>query len=210
MAFKFELKAADQALSRGAFSDGLVFTKASMKLATELAELTVLVEVIEGAIAEMMANDASIKVASKPVGLLTAVDLSTATKPTAVNKTIIEYQKLKKDAELAIVKLRKAEAQDSHAAKIALLKGRSANEGLSWQPSFIASKRESSHTNLSQDDDDDEEEGGVEKKGSGNPWPGEVSVTCVEQPCCVVNCGCRVQCLEITCGKSPSQCCVIA
>eukprot|EP01034_Spumella_vulgaris_P028572 gene28572-35455_t len=152
MAFKFELKAADQALSRGAFSDGLVFTKSSMKLAEELAELQVVVEVIEGAIAEMMNNDAPSKIDSvkpnSPTVIKSVLNL-TSSVSIGVNKTLIEYQKLKKEAELTIVKRRRADAQSSHTAKMALLKGRSANEGLNWQPSFIASKRETSHLNLS-------------------------------------------------------------
>ncbi len=210
MAFKFELKAADQALSRGAFSDGLVFAKASLKLAEQLAELQVVVEVIEGAITEMINNDAVRNAAvTKPVstvGILSVINLTPSITPTvAVNKTLIEYQKLKKDVELAVLKRRRTDDQNSRTMKMALLKGRSANEGLSWQPSFIASKRETSHLNLNMDD---EQIDGETKKKMFDGWS-EVSLECVEQPCCVTNCGCRIQCCKVTCGGS-SMCCTVS
>lgn len=52
-AFKYQLKAADQAISQGAFKDGLKFAEISLSLAETNAELHLLSEVVSGAILDM-------------------------------------------------------------------------------------------------------------------------------------------------------------
>ena len=55
LAFKYKVKAADQAISRGAFNDGLQFAQSAAKLAVSKEELRVLLMVISRAVRDISA-----------------------------------------------------------------------------------------------------------------------------------------------------------
>jgi hypothetical protein len=62
LAFKYRVKAADQAISRGAFSDGFRFTQAAADLAESKPELNMLLKVISMAIRCISKQNSSIGV----------------------------------------------------------------------------------------------------------------------------------------------------
>lgn len=56
MAFKFELKSADQAIAQGAFGEGLEFAKSSFLLAENRPELSILLDVLTAGLEDMSYN----------------------------------------------------------------------------------------------------------------------------------------------------------
>ena len=165
-AFKYELKAADQAISRGAFSDGLVFAKSAFKMADTVPEFDVILEVIQGAVEDMSAVPLNSSGSEKDSASIAARESIASSE----NKTAAAYKKLKKEVELASVGARRKAEELGRAAKVALLRGNS-SQVLTWQPSYIASKRESLSNRDSEASaaDDDGEEDEDDTPGSAPP-----------------------------------------
>jgi hypothetical protein len=168
-AFKYKVKSADQAISRGAFSDGLHFTQSAAELAESKAEIVMLLKIISmavrdlgqmlGGLSQMQPRRNSF-IASTPNPNLNNTNNNTNNNNNNNNNTHpssglkSEYLKLKVAMEAKLDKLSKGHVKAEEASpgnKNRLLISRQPSERLTWQPSYLASKQDS------EDDDDDEE-----------------------------------------------------
>lgn len=170
LAFKYKVKAADQAISRGAFSDGLRFTQAAAELAESKPELAMLLKVISIAIRDIASiggvpqrrNSGSFVagVGSSPMSLST----NNNNPQTRSQGLRSEYLKLKIAMEAKLEKLSKGHVKAEEASpgnKNRLVISKQPSARLTWQPSYLASKQDDSSS-----DDDSSEEDKVEKKKS--------------------------------------------
>lgn len=151
LAFKYELKAADQQVAKGAYSDGLTFLKSAAKLAQREVELDVVLEVINRAIEDIREEN---KQASAPNTLMRLQSFYTGSTDTRSNGFVLRYNALKKlllrkkdslhrESEQAITSEKNADRK-----KELLQKARNEAQAgtLTWQPSYVAGKRDSSQS----------------------------------------------------------------
>jgi len=130
LAFKYELKAADQAISRGAFSDGLVFMEAATKLAVTKPELKVVSDVIQRALRDI-APISNAKIAQS-VRRVTNKSFGGTTE--AANSKIAAYMELQTKTKAALDRFARNGPSN-------VLGGKAPNDArLTWQPSYVASK----------------------------------------------------------------------
>jgi class 3 adenylate cyclase len=186
LAFKYRVKAADQAISRGAFSDGFRFTQAAADLAESKPELNMLLKVISMAIRCISKQNASIGV--MPARRLSGSFVAPAPPLTASSNNYnstsnsnnnsnnnstqgqghglrAEYLKLKIAMEAKLEKLSKGhvkaeEASPGNKNRIVISKQPSAR--LTWQPSYLA---QNENQDSSDEEEDSDEEETVKKKG---------------------------------------------
>ena len=172
LAFKYKVKSADQAICRGAFSDGLTFLQASATVAVAKAELRVLIDVINRAINDLQLilsppSKGSSKKDRKFAKRL--ADISLCLDESDIIKRIMEYDALKIEVEASLTRMSHPSMADTvgtaNAVSMASQKMSSAkfkkqlSSKLNWQPSYVASK-------FSVDDDDDDEDD--EEKPTGD------------------------------------------
>lgn len=157
LAFKYKVKAADQAISRGAFTDGLRFAASASKLALTKEELRVLLMVISRALRDInAAQDNSISVRRKSMSFNASNDME------QFHHRITNYLQLKISTEAALERLGKdkatpAEVTPGNRNRLVIQKQPSAR--LTWQPSYVVSR-------LNEDSSSDEEEDEDPKKKS--------------------------------------------
>jgi hypothetical protein len=151
LAFKYELKAADQAISRGAFNDGLVFVEAAAKMAVTKPELKVVSDVIARALRDI-APISNAKIAAS-VRKVTHKSFGGTTD--AANSKIAAYLDVQAKVQASLDKFAKNSNNN-------VLGGKAPNDArLTWQPSYVASK-------MSEVDSDDES-ASAKKPGSKAP-----------------------------------------
>jgi hypothetical protein len=130
LAFKYELKAADQAISRGAFSDGLMFVEAATKLAVTKPELKVISDVISRALRDI----APISNAKIAQSVRKVTHKSFAGTTDAANSKIAAYMELQSGVQARLDKFAKNGPNN-------VLGGKPGHDvRLTWQPSYVASK----------------------------------------------------------------------
>ena len=182
-AFKYKVKAADQAISRGAFNDGLIFAQSASGLGISKAELRVLLEVITSALQDLAPAPTpgivtarlskGIRRLSKSFGSpqvspqVSTVNFS-AMAAADPNSKLGAYLQLKSKTELALEKMTmvpagarpmlpggNVDAQGFGSAKNRMLMNREPSARLTWQPSYVASKNKKSFIDDDSDDDGD-------------------------------------------------------
>jgi len=158
LTFKYKVKAADIAISRGAYTDGLRFAQSSSKFAVSKEELRVLLLVISRALRDI---NSSIEIHAH--GRRRSLSFSTTT-DMEQQARIASYIQLKLTTEASLEKLTKGvvtpgEVTPGNKNRLVIKKQPSAR--LTWQPSYVASKLNEDNS----DDDDDDEEEEVKKKG---------------------------------------------
>lgn len=147
-AFKYEIKAADQAISRGAFSDGLVFLEAAHKLALTKPELKVLSDVIGRALRDLgpiSTGNAKIAASVRKVTERSFRSSAMAAHPASGKQKAYLAMQAKVQAQLD--KIANNQKQN--------VLGGNRNGGdakLTWQPSYVAS-RMSEHSECDDDQD---------------------------------------------------------
>lgn len=156
LAFKYKTKAADQAISRGAFSDGLHFATSATDLAESKPEITMLLRVINLATTEISSTG--------PGALGRKNSVLGAASPSVTRKAMVlgprqqmaeKYYILKSKLEEKLKKLSKdflktEEASPGNKNRLIISKQPSATK-LTWQASYVYSK-------LAKDDDDDDDD----------------------------------------------------
>lgn len=151
LAFKYAVKAADQAISRGAFGDGLRFAQIAAPFALSKAELRVLLLVITRALHDLgptMGLNQMKKGGNRGgsfSGPSSSKDGSKQSSPVnQMSSRASAYLQLKISTENALEKLSKGasvkpeEAQTGNKNRLVINKQPSAR--LNWQPSYVASK----------------------------------------------------------------------
>jgi hypothetical protein len=167
LAFKYELKASDQQLAQGAFGDGLAYLRSASKLAAREVELGVVLDVINQALEDIKVDPSLVdftvttksstanSTLSRIQSFYTGVPVLAATTPvvshnrrtaftnryTALKKEVVKKRdKIKKEANKAV-------QNEAEAMKKQLLLRRMQEEKvakLTWQPSYVAERRDSS------------------------------------------------------------------
>lgn len=163
LAFKFQVKAADQAISRGAYNDGLVFVNNAVPLAVSKPELKVLLEVINRGLVDITQSVKATQTQFRR--------LSRSFSPNEqVGNRIASYMNLKLSTEAALEKLTKGSApsikeepgrksnKSPGPGGAPMLSNRQPSARLNWQPSYVASRKLA--------DDDDEEKNKFSKCSS--------------------------------------------
>lgn len=158
LAFKYELKAADQAISRGAFSDGLVFMEAATKLAVTKPDLKVVSDVINRALRDI-APISNAKIAQS-MRKLNHKSFVSGGMMDGANSKIAAYMKLQTHVQGKLDQFAKNGPSN--------VLGGKQDARLTWQPSYVASKMSEN----SESDDDSP----PTKTRSG-----------AEEPCCTVS-----------------------
>lgn len=175
-AFKYQLKAADQALSRGAFSDGLIFLETACKLAVSKPELKVTSDVITRALRDIvpppiMKTAASIRRPNNKAFAVIGVNNE------QLNLKIEAYKALQARIQVRLEKI-------LNNNKSNVLGGKAPGDvRLTWQPSYVASRM-----NEFSDSDEDTptpslkskvsmREKGKKKKASGGRGGGLCSIS---------------------------------
>jgi hypothetical protein len=145
------VKAADQAISRGAFTDGLRFAHAASKIALSKEELRILLSVISRALRDInAAQDNTMSVRKISMSFNTSNDME------QFHHRITNYLQLKIQTEAALERLNKDKVNTTEVTpgnKNRLIIQRQPSAKLTWQPSYVASR-----LNEDSDDSDDEEE----------------------------------------------------
>jgi hypothetical protein len=153
LAFKFELKAADQQVAKGAYSDGLTFLKSAGKLAERDVELDVILEVISRAVDDIKEN-MGILAPPPTTTLMRLQSFYSGSNNSRTNGFVLRYnalrklilqkkEKLRKESEKAIASEKSMDKKKQLLEK-ARLEGKEAT--LTWQPSYVAGKRDNSGT----------------------------------------------------------------
>jgi hypothetical protein len=152
-AFKYELKAADQQVAKGAYSDGLTFLKSASKLAEREAELDVTLEVITRAIDDIKENMGTL--APPPTSTLMRIQsFYSGSNNSRTNGFVLRYNALRKFVLQKKDQLRKesekviASEKSVDKKKELLQKARAEAQAgaLTWQPSYVARRKEQSLT----------------------------------------------------------------
>lgn len=175
LAFKYKVKAADQAISRGAYNDGFQFAQSATKLAVSKEELRVLLQVINRAVRDLsniMPNLAAIgstrrrSISGTGTGLNgnpSVQELINSNAPEA--QRMMPYLQLKIQTEAALEKLSKVavrpeDASGSGTKNRLVLNTKQPSGKLNWQPSYVASKL------MDDSDSDSDTEGSVSNKAT--------------------------------------------
>ena len=152
LAFKYLLKAADQAISRGAFSDGLGFIEDAFRFAFIKPELTVLADVLNRALhdIEPIKNSKISKNIKKIVNKQSfgIADTNNNTATTATINTNVQTKILAYTDILNKVEIKLNNFAKNAPAKLLTTSNsnsKSNNKGptearLNWQPSYVASR----------------------------------------------------------------------
>lgn len=159
LAFMYEIKAADQAISRGAFSDGLSFLEAAQKVAVTKPELKVLNDVIARALRDIgPISNAKISATVRKVANRSfrqpssSPSASALTDPSHGKQQAYLQMQAKTQAQLDRF------AQNSQANVLG--KKGPKDVRLTWQPSYVASRM----GEYSDDDSDEDTPPGGRKK----------------------------------------------
>lgn len=116
LAFKYKVKAADQAISRGAFNDGLQFAQSAAKLAVSKEELRVLLMVISRAVRDITAANGGLNATNSSTGRRMSSTFNAGGTPnnaennfgnSEVSQRMSTYIQLKISTEAALEKLSK-------------------------------------------------------------------------------------------------------
>eukprot|EP01032_Pedospumella_encystans_P010794 gene10794-12589_t len=150
LAFKYELKAADQQVAKGAYGDGLNFLKSAAKLAEKDVELEVVLEVIDRAIEDIKEQNGQATVAMGHSTIKRLQSFYTGATDSRTNGIVLRYNALKKLVHTKLAQLKAdadrliAEEKSADRKKAMLQKARQENTGarLNWQPSYASSKRD--------------------------------------------------------------------
>lgn len=153
LAFKYELKAADQQVAKGAYSDGLTFLRSAAKLAEREAELDVTLEVINRAIDDIKEDMG----ASGPPPMSTILRLRSfysGSNNSRTNGFVLRYNALKKFVLQRREHVRKeaekertageADASVDHKKELLQSGGNAEIGALTWQPSYVSRRKETS------------------------------------------------------------------
>eukprot|EP00981_Chlorochromonas_danica_P015276 scaffold11522_cov239-Ochromonas_danica.AAC.3 len=173
-AFKYAVKAADQAVSRGAFGDGLRFAQIASTMAINKAELKVLLLVISRALHDI-GPTVSLAQTNRRQSITSSNKSPHRLLPTgpgagisaAANSRVSAYLQLKVNTEAALdkisrnVSVKPEEAATGNKNRLVISKQPSAR--LNWQPSYVASKLNDDDDS----DDDDEDNRSVKNRSSG-------------------------------------------
>lgn len=158
LAFKYEIKAADQAISRGAFSDGLFFLEAAQKMAVTKPELKVLSDVIARALRDIAPPTAA-KITTT-VRKVTNMSFRGAASSSADPRHGKQqaYQNMQARTQAQLDKFAQNNANN-------VLGGKGPGDvRLTWQPSYVASRMGEN----SEGDDDDTPRAGRKKSSPSN------------------------------------------
>jgi hypothetical protein len=147
------VKAADQQVAKGAYSDGLSFLKSAGKLAERDVELDVLLEVISRAVDDIKEN-MGILAPPPTTTLMRLQRFYSGSNNSRTNGFVLRYnalrklilqkkEKLRKESEKAIA-LEKSADMKKQLLEKARQEGKEAT--LTWQPSYVAGKRDNSGT----------------------------------------------------------------
>lgn len=140
LAFKYHIKAADQAISRGAFNDGLKFVDTASNLAVSKLELRVLIAVVSRALDDL---NPQLKISS---GKSRRISFN---RSKTITNTIAAYMQLKINAEAAFGKVSKTASGKNGSneggtplptATNRILVSRQPSAKLTWQPSYVAAR----------------------------------------------------------------------
>lgn len=151
LAFKYEVKAADQAICRGAYNDGLKFVDMASNLAVNKSELKVLIAVISRALDDLSPQ---LKIGNGKTRRLSF------NRGKALTNTVAAYMQLKINAEAALGKVSKTVNLSSSAsirttpasgvdeltplpASNRILVSRQPSAKLTWEPSYVAARNNS-------------------------------------------------------------------
>lgn len=157
LAFKYKVKAADQAISRGAFNDGLAFVQEAATLAVSKPELKVMVDVISRALRDL----APVNTGKLTHAVRRLSRQFNSSQEFDQNSRIAAYLQLKLSLEAQLEKLVGPKPLDKGGPggpRNPALINKQPSARLNWQPSYVASK---------QDEDDDEEEERRKKQQKG-------------------------------------------
>lgn len=141
LAFKYHIKAADQAISRGAFNDGLKFVDTASNLAVSKLELRVLIAVVSRAL-----DDLNPQINKNISGKSRRVSFN---RSKTITNTIAAYMQLKINAEAAFGKVSKTSSGKNApieggiplpTATNRILVSRQPSAKLTWQPSYVAAR----------------------------------------------------------------------
>jgi hypothetical protein len=162
LAFKYRVKAADQAISRGAFSDGLRFAQNASKNAVNKEELKILLMVISRALRDITATAEGGGVNGSGGMSVKRLSLSYSNNQDMeqFHTRVTSYLKLKMETESALERLSKGhitpgEVTPGNRNRLVIQKQHTVK--LTWQPSYVASK-------MAEDSSSDEEDEETEKK----------------------------------------------
>lgn len=125
LAFKYELKAADQSLSQGAYSDGIDFLHSADKLASSRTELSILLEVVNRAIVDLQESN----------NLRMRRDILSIKR----DPLVVKYQAIKQSVTHKYEKLKRTEIKDRGSGGTP--KNRQFTTKLTWEPSYVATRR---------------------------------------------------------------------
>jgi len=141
LAFKYKVKAAEQAICRGAFNDGLNFVDKAAKMAVTKSELRVLIAVISRALDDLSPQ------LKKSNGKVRRLSVN---RSNALTCTIAAYMQLKINAEAALDKVSKSSnvtaklSSDAEVSPIPvsnrIIVSRQPSAKLNWQPSYVAAR----------------------------------------------------------------------
>lgn len=148
LAFKYELKAGDQAIERGAYSNGLTFLKNASDYADHRAELKILIEVIQLAIDDMYYIKKNSPRGGRGVSFMN-IDMEALKEDS--ERTLPEFSKFKKEVETKLVEKEKTapkltlleQVSYSDERKRELLRSRGVSTKLTWQPSYVQNRKSS-------------------------------------------------------------------
>ena len=140
LAFKYHIKAADQAICRGAFNDGLKFVDTASNLAVSKLELRVLIAVVSRALDDLNPQVKTNSVKTRRISF---------NRSKTITNTIAAYMQLKINAEAAFGKVSKTSSEKCGtgeggnalpAATNRIIVSRQPSAKLTWQPSYVASR----------------------------------------------------------------------
>lgn len=169
-ALKYTVKSADQAISRGAFSDGLSYLQIARPLAVSRAELHVLLEVVNAALRDLSPNGLAETMRRVSMSFQNSNHLSSSGNNTKLQqgygrlkveliKTIESYNR-GENKSMAVssgaqpsgeatndgsktnsVHFRQVNRTNSNTSNFASMVNRQLSSKLTWQPSYVANKR---------------------------------------------------------------------
>lgn len=189
LAFKFELKSADQAIAHGAFEEGLEFAKSSFSLAQTHSELLVLLDVLATALEDMSYNSApsplfSLKASCEDGRQFSTspADILSASSNMGENLSLWEEDKLIKDFSALKREVEQASADKLQSESTAparhqvIVPNKPASGFLTWQASYTKRKRDEQIITI-----------GVHSSDSMPSLPEEPPASTASQACCTIS-----------------------
>jgi len=162
LTFKYKVKAADQAISRGAFNDGLAFVQAAQQYARSRPEWRVLLDVITRALGDI-APPPTTKLGHGLRRLSKSFSINNDHDQTSLKIAAYMQLKIATEAKLDLMngsgKIDEEDPKSPGGTKNRQFINRQPSGRLNWQPSYVASKK-----NQFSDDSSSSEEEEAKKK----------------------------------------------